>query len=130
MDNHNILKFSKNVTGRPIFTATMSYKRFEILRACLRFDDSNTRVQRRTIDKAAPISEIFSQLVSNSQKAYCLTEYATVDEMLVLFRGRCSLKFICQKSHISTALKFGAYVMPKHPTFTTLIFTQEKTQME
>lgn len=76
------------------------YKRFEILKACLRFDDSNTRVQRRTIDKAAPISEIFSQSVSNSQKAYCLIEYATMDEILVPFRGRCSFKvYMPKKPH-------------------------------
>lgn len=92
--------FSKEVTGRPIFIGTMSYKRFDILTACLRFDDSNTRLERRTIDKAAPISEIFSQLISNSQKAYCLTEYTTVDEMLVPSRGRCSFKvYMPKKPH-------------------------------
>lgn len=97
--------FSKDVTGRPIFIGTMSYKRFDILTACLRFDDSNTRLERRTIDKAAPISEIFSQLISNSQKAYCLTEYATVDEMLVPFRGRCSFKVYMPKKPYKYGIK-------------------------
>lgn len=32
--------FRKGITGRPIFRATFSQKRFEILLACLRFDDS------------------------------------------------------------------------------------------
>lgn len=92
--------YSKDVTNRPYFNATISEKRIEVLTACLRFDDPNTREQRKATDKAAAISEIFGKLLSNSQKAYSLTEHVTIDEMLVPFRGRCGFKvYMPRKPH-------------------------------
>lgn len=84
--------FSKGVTGRPIFLATMSVKRFEILLMCLRFDDPATRDTRRKNDRAALISEIFESFIANSQKLYCPKENVTADEMLIPFRGRCQFR--------------------------------------
>lgn len=77
--------FSKDCTGRPVFNATMSQKRYQVLVACLRFDDVSTREDRKKTDKAAAITDIFSKLISNSQSNYCLTGNVTVDEMLVPF---------------------------------------------
>lgn len=99
--------FSKGITNRPIFTATMSAKRFEILTACLRFDDANTRAARKAVDKAAPVSELFSTFISNSQKSYVLSEYITIDEMLIPFRGRCQFKMFMPKK----PKKYGIKVM-------------------
>lgn len=89
--------FSKGITGRPVFTATMSAKRFEVLTSCLRFDDANSREERKSRDKAAAISEIFQMFVENSKKSYTVSEFLTVDEMLVPFRGRCSFKVYMPK---------------------------------
>lgn len=100
--NHEDIKslYAKDVTNRPYFNATMSQKRIEILTACLRFDDPHTRDQRKATDKAAAITEIFLNFLSNSQKAYSLTEHVTVDEMLVPFRGRCGFKvYMPKKPH-------------------------------
>jgi hypothetical protein len=92
--------FSKDVTNRPYFNATMSVKRYEILTSCLRFDDKDTRDERKREDKSCHISEIFTQFISNSQNNYSPTEYVTVDEMLVPFRGRCSFKvYMPNKPH-------------------------------
>lgn len=52
--------FSKDGCPRPVFNASKSVKRFEILLSSLRFDDAQTRPQRKAIDKAAAISEIFN----------------------------------------------------------------------
>lgn len=84
--------FSKDCTGRPVFNATMSQKRYQVLTACLRFDDVSTREDRKKTDKAAAITDIFSKLISNSQINYSLTSNVTVDEMLVPFRGRCGFR--------------------------------------
>lgn len=92
--NHeNVLSlFSTKATGRPIFRAIMSGKRFEILIICLRFDDPLTRTERKKSDPAAAISHMFQRFVSNCQRIYSLGEYGTIDEMLVPFRGRCKFR--------------------------------------
>lgn len=92
--NHeNMLSlFSTKFTGRPIFRAVMSVKRFEILITCLRFDDAQTRKERQKSDPAAAISHVFERFVNNCQKLYSLGAYGCIDEMLVPFRGRCKFK--------------------------------------
>lgn len=99
--------FTKDECSRPIFRASMSIKRYEILIASLRFDDAQTRAQRKQGDKAAAISEIFNKIISNSQEAYCASEFVTVDEMLVPFRGRCGFRVYMPKK----PKKYGMKVM-------------------
>lgn len=99
--------FSKDVTGRPVFTATMSYKRYELLTSCLRFDNATTRDERKVTEKAAAIIEIFSMLINNSQRAYSVSELLTIDEMLVPFRGRCPFKVYMPKK----PKKYGIKIM-------------------
>lgn len=99
--------FTKDVTGRPLFTATMSAKRFEILTSCLRFDDVTTRLERKSLDKAAAITDILKIFIENSKKSYSVSEYLTVDEMLVPFRGRCGFKVYMPKK----PKKYGVKIM-------------------
>lgn len=99
--------FSKDVTGHPVFIATMSNKRYEVLTSCLRFDDATTRENRKATDKATAINEIFTTLVNNSQSSYSVSELLTIDEMLVPFRGRCSFKVYMPKK----PKKYGVKVM-------------------
>lgn len=84
--------FSKDLCGRPIFSATMQEKRSLVLTALLRFDDTETREERRLTDKTAPIAEFFSRFIDNCQRGYCVSSEVTVDEMLLPFRGRCPFK--------------------------------------
>lgn len=107
--NHETMlsMFKKDATGRPYFYATMTYKRFEVLLKCLRFDNSDTREERKTTDKAAAISEVFGTVIKNSKKAYSVSENVTIDEMLVPFRGRCSFRmYMPKKPH-----KYGIKIM-------------------
>lgn len=76
--------------GNGIFRATMSQCRFKFLAASLRFDDKNTRPQRRQADKFAHIRQIFDVYVANCKKYYSPYEYCTIDEQMLSFRGRCS----------------------------------------
>ena len=49
-------------TGEEVFRATMAHRRFVFLLGCLGIDDViNTREERRTIDKLAPIRNVFEQ---------------------------------------------------------------------
>ena len=45
-------------TGRVIFRATMSLKIFHTISRVIRFDDKETRADRRAQDKLAPIRDI------------------------------------------------------------------------
>lgn len=73
--------FSKDVTGRPVFIATMSKnKSYEVLTSCLRFDNATIRENRKVTDKAAAINEIFTMLVNDSQRSYSVSELLTIDE--------------------------------------------------
>lgn len=78
-------------TGRPIFRATMSLKRFTALTATIRFDD---RLARRALhsDKLAPLREIWDLWVARLPLAYYPGEDVCVDNRLVPFRGKCSFR--------------------------------------
>lgn len=78
--------------GSSIYRATMSLNRFKFLGQCLRFDDRNTRQARRESDKFAPIRNIWEKFVDNSKLFYTPSEYCTVDEQLLGFRGRCPFR--------------------------------------
>lgn len=77
-------------TGLDLFAACMSYNRFLFILSKIRFDDKETRDERRISDKMAAVREMFTEFVSNCKKNYCHSEFLTIDEMLVPFRGRCS----------------------------------------
>lgn len=84
--------FSKDSFGRPIFHATMQEKRYLVLTASLRFDNVETRAERRLSDKTAPIADLFTRFIDNCQRGYCVSSEVTVDEMLIPSRGRCAFK--------------------------------------
>lgn len=77
-------------SGFGITRKIMSYKRFLFLLLCIRFDDRNTREHRKQTDKLAAIRAIFEKFVTNCKEIYSLGEYATIDEKLEAFQGRCS----------------------------------------
>ncbi|CAG7830426.1 unnamed protein product, partial [Allacma fusca] len=71
------------------FVATMSRKRFWALMRFLRYNDFETREERRSTDKLAAIREFLEKLLINIYHIYEPSEYLVVDEMLIPFRGRC-----------------------------------------
>ena len=77
-------------TGVEIFRTVMSQKRFHFLLQYVRFDDKETRNERKAVDKLAPIREAFEFFVENCQECYSLNDCVTIDEMLAKFRGRCA----------------------------------------
>lgn len=84
--------FATDGTGRPIFRASMSKKRFLVLLVALRFDDFNDRTSRKANDPGCPITELLDLFNNNSQRCYVPGANVTVDEMLLAFRGRSKFK--------------------------------------
>ncbi|KAJ8934084.1 hypothetical protein NQ314_013603 [Rhamnusium bicolor] len=79
-------------SGVEMFRLTMSIKRFKFLLTCLRFDNKQTREERKKIDKLAPIREFFDLFLGNCKTGYSPSENVTTDEKLGRFRGRCSFR--------------------------------------
>nr|CAI5818115.1 unnamed protein product [Callosobruchus analis] len=84
--------WNRDGTGIDLFWLTMSLQRFRFLMRVIRTDNKNTREERCKKDKLAAIRDIFDSFVLNCQKNYTICEYATIDEKLEAFRGRCSFR--------------------------------------
>lgn len=78
--------------GRSIFGQAMSRDRFQALTRVMRFDDKNTRVERRERDKMAPIRDVTDKFVTRCRVLYKPGFQVCVDEQLVVYRGRCPFK--------------------------------------
>lgn len=105
--------WSTDDTGVMIFRKTMALYRFRFLLACLRFNDAETRSERKKLDKLAPIRSVFDQFVSHSKSVYSPGEYLTIDERLPSFRGRCSFRQYIPNKPSKYGLKIFALVDSK-----------------
>jgi len=89
----NLLEFyGTDGLGAEIFPATMAFRRVRFLLRCLRFDDINTRKERKALDKLAPVRSMVEVFNQKCKANYSPGQYITLDEMLLAFRGRCSFK--------------------------------------
>lgn len=84
--------FSTAGDSPELFRLTMSQQRYLFLLRHIRFDDHETRDARKALDKLAPIRDVFNQINENCKKNFSLSHCATIDEMLVAFRGKCSFR--------------------------------------
>lgn len=92
---------------------TMSEKRFKFLLKCLRFDDVRDRISRKDTDKLAAIRQVFEIVNNNFSKYFVPSEYLTVDEQLLAFRGKCSFRQYLPKKPAKYGLKTFALVDAK-----------------
>lgn len=92
--------------GRPIFKAIMPLKRFKNISRVIRFDNKDTRSERRALDKFAPIRELWNQWVDILPKLYNPSQDVTVDEQLVAFRGRCPFRQYIPSKPAKYGIKF------------------------
>ncbi|KAG5866307.1 hypothetical protein JTB14_002186 [Gonioctena quinquepunctata] len=86
----------------------MSEKRFAIILSALRFDNPEDRDERIKQDPLAAISFIFNSFINTSQSVYGMGQSATVDEMLVSFRGRVRFKMYMPKKPCKYRIKIMA----------------------
>lgn len=97
-------------TGIELIRAVMPETRFKFLLRHIHFDDENTRQERMQTDKLSPIREIFDNFANNCQTNYSISQYATIDEMLLGFRGRCSFRQYIPSKPSKYGLKMYALV--------------------
>lgn len=76
-------------TSTPVYKSIISESRFNFLLLCLRFDDKDSRDKE---DKFAPIREAWKIFIDSCTKAYQPGCYATIDEQLLGFRGKCPFR--------------------------------------
>lgn len=84
--------FATDGTGRNIFRASMSMKRFLVLLIALWFDNFEDRATRKTEDPGCAITDFLEMFNKNSRKNYTVGANVTIDEMLIAFRGKCKFK--------------------------------------
>lgn len=86
----------------------MSREQFLFLLRHLRFNNTDTREERRGFDKFAPIREIFEKFTEKCKNNYSISEYATIDETLLAIRGHCSFQQYMPKKNL---LKTGGLTL-------------------
>lgn len=103
-DNHlSTREMFSPQTGSPLYRAAMSEEPFTFLVSCLRFDDKETREQRRLTDRFAAIRKIWDIFIDKCRKMYTPHEHLTVDEQLLGFRGHCQFRMYI----LSKPTKYG-----------------------
>lgn len=55
--------FATDSSSQEIFKCVLLQKGFQVLLIAMRFDDQNTRAERKHTDKLAPVSSIFNLFV-------------------------------------------------------------------
>lgn len=105
--------WERNGSGIELFWLTMSQQRFLFLLRYIRFDNFESRDERKLTDKFAPIRDLFTIFVDNCKKAYTISEYGTIDEKLEGFRGRCGFKQYIPSKPNKYGLKVFALVDAK-----------------
>lgn len=105
--------FAADGTGIEISRGVMSMKRFIFLLTAIRFDDPQTREERKRIDKLAAIRTFFNSFVENCKQSYSLGEFITIDEKLEPYRGRCSFIQYIPNKPAKYGLKIYALVDAK-----------------
>ena len=93
-ENHENIRnlWSDGPMARPVFEATTSVNRFEIIRCHLRFDSIDTREERRARDKFAPFRKLWNFFESKCRENYKPLAEVCIDEQLIPFRGWCPFR--------------------------------------
>lgn len=102
--------WGSNCDGIETFKLTMSLSRFRFIMRCIRFDDRETRVDRKKLDRLCPVREIFEQFVENCKKCYSLGANVVVDEKLEAFRGKCLFRQYLPSKPAKYGIKIFALV--------------------
>ncbi|CAH2009352.1 unnamed protein product, partial [Acanthoscelides obtectus] len=105
---------------------TMSEQRFRFLLRCLRFNNINDRNMRKELDKMAAIREVFELFTNNFEKYFSPSEYLTIDEQLLAFRGRAAFRQHIPNKPSKYGIKTFALVDAK-TAYTMKLETSRKT---
>lgn len=84
-------------SGRAIYRAGMSKRRFRALLTLIRFDDRNARKEREragqaSLDKLEHLRDVFDMINGILKENYTPGPYLCIDEMLCLYRGNATFR--------------------------------------
>lgn len=102
-------------TGLELVYLTMSINRFRFLIRAIRFDDTQDRLQRQEVDKLAAIRCFIEAMRSRCLEYFTPSEYLTLDEQLVAFRGRCRFIMYLPNKPCKFGIKIFMLVDTKYP---------------
>lgn len=109
----------------------MSQKRFLFLINYLRFNNLDTRNSRKDENSTAAISKIFKEFINNCKLNYSLSSYATIDEMLVSFRGWSKFKIYMPNKPTKYGIKLMCITDSRtHYLYNAYIFMHVKIPMD
>lgn len=83
----------------------MGISRFRFMLKCIRFDDVTIGEEWHRLNKVSTVRELVGYFVTHCKTSYCIGEYAILNEMLLAFRGRCSLRMYIPKKPSRYGLK-------------------------
>lgn len=105
--NESTLSLWSEKSGRMVFRATMSEKRFRYISRALRFDDKLSRPRQRD-DELGPFRKIWDMWTHRLQMMFSPNKEICVDEQLVPFKGRCAFRQYMPKKPAKYGLKVWA----------------------
>lgn len=76
----------------PIYRATFSNYRFQLLQKCIRFDDQTTRDIRKEYDNFAAARDLWERVTGKFPDFLVPSESVVIDEELITFHGRCKFR--------------------------------------
>lgn len=86
----------------------MSRTRFKQIMCFIRFDNFETRNERKATDKLAPIRNLFDMFVNNCKEAFNPGKHLCVDEQLLSFRGRAPFRVYMKSKPDKYGIKIWA----------------------
>nr|XP_022900752.1 piggyBac transposable element-derived protein 4-like [Onthophagus taurus] len=89
---------------------TMGINRFRFLMRCLRFDNIIDRNERKKTDNLAAIRKIFEMFVLKFKSMFIPSQYLTLDEQLIAFRGNCPFRTYIPSKPAKYGIKIFALV--------------------
>lgn len=86
----------------------MPRSRFKEIIRFLRFDNFQTRAERKAANKLAPFQEVFDLFVTNCKQCYNPNAEMCIDEQLVPFKGRCPFRVYMKSKPDKYGIKIWA----------------------
>ena len=122
--NHDVHILFNDLTGNPIFGATMSCNRFKFLFANICFDDSSTRPERWLYDRFAAIRTIFQDFNYNCSRYIVPDDYLSLDETLYPMRVKIGFKQFNSNKPAKYGMLFKSINACRYPyTFRTIVYS-------
>ena len=92
MNGHRIDTFFSDIHGHPVFSATMSRQRFQLILANLTFDDAEDRPACWQCDRFAAMRYIFEECNKSFPRVMIPECYLSLDETLYPMRTQINFR--------------------------------------